>query len=143
GNYRWIASELPYTAFAGEWTFAEALYGARPDADAAYVNDILFDAWRLSGRDVERIVHIRSVAAEFLRRCLSEVPWYEYEIVGFTSTFEQNLASLALAHLLKHAFPHIRIVFGGANWEADMGLELHRRFPFVDFVCSGEADESF
>ena len=24
-----------------------------------------------------------------------------------------------------------------------MGQELHRRFEFVDYVCSGEADESF
>ena len=64
-------------------------------------------------------------------------------IVGFTSTFEQNIASLALARRIKAAYPHIAIVFGGANWEEEMGLELHHQFPFVDYVCSGEAERSF
>ena len=39
--------------------------------------------------------------------------------------------------------PGTAIAFGGANWEGEMGQELHRSFPFVDIVCSGEADESF
>jgi len=71
------------------------------------------------------------------------IRWEDYAVVGFTSTFEQNLASLALAKRLKAAHPHIAIVFGGANWEGDMGEELHRQFGFVDYVCPGEADESF
>ncbi|MEM9141319.1 MAG: RiPP maturation radical SAM C-methyltransferase, partial [Pseudomonadota bacterium] len=33
--------------------------------------------------------------------------------------------------------------FGGANWEGEMGKALFQRFPFVDHVCQGEADESF
>jgi len=74
---------------------------------------------------------------------MASVHWEEYAIVGFTSTFEQNIASLALAQRIKAAHPTIQIVFGGANWEGEMGLELHRQFPFVDYVCSGEADESF
>src|SRR5205807_6865755 len=37
GDYLWACSDdLPYTAFAGEWLFAQALYGMRPYADAAY-----------------------------------------------------------------------------------------------------------
>jgi ribosomal peptide maturation radical SAM protein 1 len=70
-------------------------------------------------------------------------PWEDYAAVGFTSTFEQNIASLALAKRIKAAHPHVAIVFGGANWEGEMGQELHRQFRFVDYVCSGEADESF
>lgn len=35
------------------------------------------------------------------------------------------------------------IVFGGANCEAEMGIELHRQFGFVDYVCSGEGDVNF
>lgn len=44
---------------------------------------------------------------------------------------------------LKEAGTRMKIVFGGGNWEDEMGLELHRWFPFVDNVCPGEADESF
>ena len=64
-------------------------------------------------------------------------------MVGFTSTFEQNIASLALAQRLAAAHPSVLIVFGGANWEGEMGVALHRRFGFVDVVVSGEADLSF
>ena len=42
----------------------------------------------------------------------------DYAIVGFTSTFEQNIASLSLARRIKMLHPNIAIVFGGANWEA-------------------------
>ena len=78
--------------------------------------------------------------------CLStpwRVPWREYAVVGFTSTFEQNVASLAMARQVKHLSPETAIVFGGANWEGEMGLELHQRFRFVDYVCSGESERSF
>ena len=63
--------------------------------------------------------------------------------MGFTSLFEQNLASIALAWRLKWHFPQLRVVFGGPNVEAIMGETLHRRLPFIDFICSGEADETF
>ena len=53
------------------------------------------------------------------------------------------MASLCLARLLKERFPHLRIAFGGANCETVMGEELHRQYPFIDFVVSGEADCSF
>lgn len=37
GDYLWMCSDdVPYTAFAGDWLFAEALYGVRPYADSAY-----------------------------------------------------------------------------------------------------------
>ena len=28
-NYQWISYELPYTAFAGDWSFTTALYGEK------------------------------------------------------------------------------------------------------------------
>jgi ribosomal peptide maturation radical SAM protein 1 len=142
-DYQWMCYQLPYTAFAGEWSFTEALYGDHSVADHAYVQDILRTAWQLPESDVARILRIRSMVPHFMNHCLAAVPWEDYSIVGFTSTFEQNIASLALAKQLKKTYPRISIVFGGANWEAEMGHELHRQFPFVDYVCSGEAEESF
>src|SRR5262249_35137422 len=40
-------------------------------------------------------------------------------------------------------FPKAQIVFGGPNFEAVMGETFHRRLSFIDFVCSGEADDTF
>ncbi len=142
-RYRWISSELPYTAFAGDWTFTDLLYGKRPGAEEAYVEEILRRLWCRSEADIRAVLDTRSLAARFLEHCLAAIPWRDYRVVGFTSTFEQNIASLALGRQIKRYSPDTAIVFGGANWEGDMGLELHRRFRFVDYVCSGESEASF
>ena len=142
-EYQRISSALPYIAFAGDWCFAEALYGPRPTADADYIAEVLQKSWRISAADIARVKAVRTMAGKFLDHCMQCIAWEDYATVGFTSTFEQNLASLALAQRIKAAHPKIAIVFGGANWEGEMGEELHRRFGFVDYVCSGEADESF
>jgi ribosomal peptide maturation radical SAM protein 1 len=142
-TYHWVSSGLPYVAFAGDWCFAEALYGPRPAADEAYQTEVLRGTWRLSDEDIARLWAVRELVEPFLEHCLASIPWEDYALVGFTSTFEQNLASLALARRLSARHPGLAIVFGGANWEGEMGEELHRRFEFVDYVCSGEADATF
>jgi ribosomal peptide maturation radical SAM protein 1 len=141
--YQWMSYELPYTAFAGDWTFTSALYGDDDRRDRTYKHEILRETWHLQETDIQRIAGLRPYVPHFLRHCLDGIPWNDYAIVGFTSTFEQNISSLALAKRVKALHPSTTIVFGGANWEAEMGQELHARFPFVDFVCSGESEDSF
>ena len=140
--YQWISFQLPYTAFAGDWSFTGTLYGDR-QSDEQYIQDILRNNWQLDQAAIDRILYVRSLASIFIDYCMSAISWQEYCMVGFTSTFEQNISSLSLARRIKAAFPHITIVFGGANWEGEMGLELHRQFGFVDYVCSGESENSF
>ena len=142
-DYRWINYELPYTAFAGDWTFVKALYGEQPGAAERYIREILQKCWQLPVGDIQRLLRVRALTEPFLDYCMAAVPWSDYGLAGFTSTFEQNIASLALARRLKQAYPGLAIAFGGANWEADMGRQLHYCFPFVDYVCSGEAENSF
>lgn len=142
-NYQWISNDVPYTAFAGDWVFRRALYGQHDQDEQLYIQEILTNTWNLCQEEIDRILRIRTFVPVYLDYCVQIIPWNEYGLVGFTSTFEQNLASLSLAKRIKAAFPHVMIVFGGANWEGEMGRELIRQFPFVDYVCSGEADESF
>jgi ribosomal peptide maturation radical SAM protein 1 len=35
------------------------------------------------------------------------------------------------------------IIFGGANCEGEMGLQMVHSFPWVDYVCVGEGDRAF
>ena len=142
-DYQWMSFDLPYTAFAGDWSFTTSLYGERPDNDEQYIQEVLRKTWQLDEPSIARILRIRSLIPHFLEHCMAVIPWEEYAIVGFTSTFEQNIASLSLARRIKASYPEIAIVFGGANWEGQMGNELHKQFTFVDFVCSGEAEQSF
>lgn len=142
-EYYWISNDLPHTAFVGEWIFTSALYGSNPTADNNYIREILQNEWKLGESEIARILNVRIIVQHFIDYCLEAIPWKEYSIVGFTSTFEQNISSLALAKRIKNTYPQINIVFGGGNWEGEMGKELHRLFHFVDYVCPGEADESF
>ena len=32
-EYQWMCYELPYTAFAGDWSFTQALYGEQPKSE--------------------------------------------------------------------------------------------------------------
>ena len=48
-----------------------------------------------------------------------------------------------MAKLIKDLYPDVTIVFGGANFDGEMGLEHFRAFPFIDHVVVGEGEESF
>ena len=58
-------------------------------------------------------------------------------------TFQQNTASFALARRLKQRYPHLVTVFGGANFDGEMGLELVRAVDCVDLAVIGEGDAAF
>ncbi|MCX6560802.1 MAG: hypothetical protein NTZ26_09860, partial [Candidatus Aminicenantes bacterium] len=140
----------PY--LAGEWVFAEALWGKDAQRDADYLDE-LTEAWRAEQRllqkdaDVDSLLReisfCREKAAAFLEDCLAEIPWDEYRVVGFSSQFHQQVASLVLARRLKERYPKLAVVFGGANCRAEMGEALFRSFPFLDAVCTGEGDAVF
>jgi len=137
-NYNFIVMAPAY--FAGERVFAHALFGNNIPDDSQYYAFIK----NTSPPDTPQRLHrIKSQVMPFLDHCLRDIPWHRYEIIGFSSLFEQNLAALALANMVKRYYPEKIIVFGGPNWEGIMGKTLHRCFPFVDFVCSGEADRTF
>ena len=83
------------------------------------------------------------IAPQFLTWALTSINWGQYKLVGFTSTFDQNVASLTMAKLIKDLYPDVTIVFGGANFDGEMGLEHFRAFPFINHVVVGEGEESF
>ena len=91
----------------------------------------------------ERVLYYVQAVEPFLERCLTEIDWSQYDLVGFTSTFQQNVASLALAKRLKAQYPDLYIMFGGGNCDGIMGRAMFEGFPFLDGVCTAEGDEVF
>jgi ribosomal peptide maturation radical SAM protein 1 len=131
----------------GEWLFAPAAFGESAPADeAAYFEAFPEDVqWADKlGKDTAFLCGLRQrVLPAFIDKCLAAVDWGRYGLVGFSSVFQQNVSCLALARRIKRVFPAVKIVFGGANMEGEMGREYARAFPFVDYVISGEADHAF
>jgi ribosomal peptide maturation radical SAM protein 1 len=65
-------------------------------------------------------------------------------VVGFTATFNQVMASLALGRRLKRRDPELQVLLGGACVDGEMGEEYHRLLPeAVDHVFLGEAEVGF
>jgi len=130
----------------GEWLFAVAAFGAEaPDEVEAYRRAVggVTDAFANVGLDWTQLRELRdrrlpSLADEWA----TAIDWGRYQLVGFTSTFEQNVASLALARRLKSRHPSLVTVFGGANLDGDMGPELVRCFDQIDYAVVGEGDRA-
>ena len=92
----------------------------------------------------EKLTRIRKMdVPEYLDALVDTFPWHEATVVGFSSTFQQNTASFALARRLKERYPYIFILFGGANFDGDMGLEFMRTLDYIDAAVIGEGDDAF
>ena len=110
----------------GEWLFAEALFGPDQLDTAGYVENILrnpspaYDVLTVHKREIlpeeaiQVLLEVRGQVGSFLDDCLTEVLGYQPKIVGFTSVFQQQIPSLALAKRIKQQAPDTFIIFGGA-----------------------------
>lgn len=130
----------------GEWLFSALLFRDNPKRREypTLFKPIFEDTAREAGCSISHLEEIaRTIAPQFLTWCLTTVDWSQFDVVGFTSTFDQNVASLSLAKLIKDVYPDVRIVFGGANFNGEMGLEHFRAFPWIDYVVIGEGEQAF
>jgi ribosomal peptide maturation radical SAM protein 1 len=133
-----------------EWVFSLAAFGeSAPDPDgqllaelpAPFVEEFkrhdIVDpsAWfhRLRG----------TVVPAFLEACTATIGAGDFAAVGFTSTFQQNAASFALAARLKREPRPPFTIFGGANFDDVMGVEFVRSIAAVDVAVIGEGDAAF
>jgi ribosomal peptide maturation radical SAM protein 1 len=126
----------------GEWLFGVAAFGHQPDPQEYF--NLFPEIEELVGRfgwDLAQLRRLRDhTLPEWISRVAQTHEWDSYGLIGFTSTFEQNVAALACAGAIKRRHPGVRLVFGGANFEGEMGKEFLRVFPWIDFAVFGEGD---
>lgn len=133
-------------ALFGEWLFSYLLFRNNPKwADYPSVFKPVFEeVARETASSIGYFEEIATrIAPQFLMSMLTGIEWGKYKLVGFTSTFDQNVASLTMAKLIKDIYPEVIIVFGGANYDGEMGMEYMRAFPFIDHVVIGEGEDVF
>src|SRR5882757_6379225 len=130
-------SDIGFAHCLGDWVFAGALNGPGFGAGemAAYA--------ARQGIPMRSVSAMREYAGAFCDLVADELVASDPELVGFSTTFMQNVPSLAVARRLKQHRPDITILFGGGNCDGPMGIALHREFGFVDLVLRSEADETF
>jgi ribosomal peptide maturation radical SAM protein 1 len=152
--YDFIANDtrLSLVDLPGEWLFSSALFDTPDEQAFLYLDEI--GRWQpswpdgtcakpLSATAIAKLIKARRHVDGFLETCLAEIERACPRIVGFTSMFQQHVASLALARHIKRRWPRMFVVLGGPNCEGISGVETARQFPFLDATVSGEGDIVF
>lgn len=153
--YDRIGSGFPRTTdLLGEWIFSHAMTPKTREQQESYLRRtftadhlrsagdgaVATESGTRKGQLLETILGLASTAGEFVDHAAREILRHSPKVVGLTTVFQQNMASLAVAARLRQLAPGLKIVMGGANCEGPMGRELARAFPFIDYIVSGEAD---
>ncbi len=140
--YSWIAGAAPPYLLFGDLIFTPSLHGSSIDRSRI---DGLMATLGQHGDPVvptpmiELFPELVERADEFLLDSLRGIEWSRYGLVGFGTMF-QIAPALAMARLVKSLDAAPPVILGGSNCEGEMGEHLHRRFPFIDYVCRGEGE---
>ncbi|MBM7077200.1 RiPP maturation radical SAM C-methyltransferase [Micromonospora sp. MMS20-R1-14] len=135
--YELIAERL-YHLSVGDWIFSRR--GAAPEERAAYVD--LLRSKRVDETSIGVIDALRAVADRHVAATTERLLAAEPQVIGFTSMFSQNGATLAVAERLREAGYTGTIVLGGSNCEGSMGRALLANFPALDAVVDGPGEEA-
>ena len=135
-DYTHVADEGIFQGI-GDWVFTGVLHDSDFGEAELAMYRAKFDV------DMGRAAEMRPFAEDFVELVAREILDHEPDLVGFSTTFMQNVPSLAVAARIKRYAPHVLTVFGGGNCDGPMGAALHRNFPFIDYVVRGEAELTF
>jgi magnesium-protoporphyrin IX monomethyl ester (oxidative) cyclase len=138
-GYEWL-NNSDITLQMGEWTFSEAAFGRSIRPAEEYV-EALFGAGGPHAGLLDSLLQVRAFARVFIDDLAAMIVARQPRLVGCSSVFQQQCASLALLRRIRELDPAIVTMLGGANCEGSMGVVVHQQYPWVDFVVSGEADK--
>jgi ribosomal peptide maturation radical SAM protein 1 len=124
----------------GEWTFSAAAFPEFESSADAYFASLRNPCDPEEQQDTRRV---RAMTVPFIEDLAQKIVTMKPRMVGCSSMFQQNTASLALLRRIRELAPEVISVMGGANCEQEVGRALHTHFPWIDYVFSGECDELF
>jgi ribosomal peptide maturation radical SAM protein 1 len=97
-----------------------------------------------------KVVKFRPISLEtildrlnsFNEELLTKLDFSKYSLIGFSVTYDQLKPSIFLSRKIKQRYPNIPIVFGGAYCTGNLGISLLKTFSEIDFIVSGEGEET-
>jgi hypothetical protein len=138
-DYEQIAFDA-FMVSLGDWIFKVPPYAELSREDDEYLD---YARSQISEEAVITAIQMKRFVPEFLTAAADELLAGQPRIVGFSTVFQQNVASLVLAKILKARDPSLTIVFGGGNCDGPMGAALHECFPWIDVVVRVEGERVF
>lgn len=141
-----------YRFFSEEWGLNEFLFTGllQPALSDDQYEELFRLSEGLSGRhsryreplDVaEAVLRIRDeIMPAFLEDSSRKILSMNPTMVGLTCMFDQTIASVALARLIKQARPEILVALGGYALEGPPGDVVLRAFPWIDAIVRGDGE---
>jgi ribosomal peptide maturation radical SAM protein 1 len=127
----------------GDWLFRPIVFPNLPDNTEEYFKTYYPQNDANTKRLRQYIHEKREGLKAFWEELIEKRDLDQANIVGFTATFNQNMACLGTAKMLKQLNPKIVTVMGGSNCMPPMGQEIVKQMDPIDFVFSGPALKNF
>ena len=90
-----------------------------------------------------RLERLEALACAWIDRTASSIAQLDCRVVGFSSSYDQISASVAIANAIKARRPDIVILMGGANCRGVQADGIASLSPHVDVVVRGEGEAAF
>ena len=126
-------------SLAGDALFASAAFCSDCDELVRFIGENYGDL-HLS---VDEYYKITRMIPGFLNLVTERLIATGAKIIGFSSLYNQNTSSLAIARHLKDLDPTITIAIGGSSVINPMARALSEVAPMIDYFFSGDADADF
>ncbi len=130
--------------YLGDWLFQQSLFPGQAMSASDYLEGYLPGGRNLTEQQRKQAIVILTVmrarSEAFLDDLVAAIIHRRPKIVGCSLTVVQLFACLALFRRIKAEAPDILTLAGGPACEAAPGMALHRAFPQIDYLFSGDAD---
>ena len=101
--YQKVATSFPPDMLIGEWFFADDVFGDEIPSSAEFLERIFAPIFGADNELVPQMLEARKQRATYLDECAQGILAAKPKVVGFTTTFHQTCACLAIARRLKAA----------------------------------------
>lgn len=114
-----------------------------PEGRSAAVEDTDLELRKLLPEYADPLTHLQELADQWADRIATRLSRAPAPMIGFTTVFEQTLASLTLIERVERAAPGKTLLLGGANVDGELAAGVASIARGIDFIFSGESEKSF
>lgn len=127
----------------GEASFADFVWDYQDENwKKKYLDEIISSTDGDTTEYLELLKKFNSIIPEYLEDLAAEILAEKPRIVGCSSNFQQNNASLALLKVIKRLAPDVVTVMGGCNCALESGQTLVQEADWLDYTFSGDGEKS-
>lgn len=121
----------------GDWIFRKEAFPHAEDNVEEY-----FTQYLIAAPEIQKdILAVRSQLSQYLDDMIDKYDLTSYDILGFTSMNQQQMANMALMNRIKALNPGVFIFTGGCNMDGEAAHTFSRHYPNIDVYIQGPSLE--